>query len=403
MVLRIAMLLDNPFRPDLRVLKEAEALTAAGHQITIIAWDRDKGINLPSQETLNGIRINRITSKTGKQLGLRQIPHFLAYGWRAFQFAFKQKYDVVHCHDFLTLILGVLVKWFRRVSLVYDAHEIYWIMEARKYHPVFLNLLKYWEIFLIRWVDVFITVGNKRSDYYHPYTKKAISIVGNWYDPQPMDENLREKTRNRLDIPLEAFVVTYAGTLSPVRASGTLIESIEQLRDDSQIHWIICGQGPSDSLFMHTASRIPSVHYLGWLKDLAPYFAASDALVYLMDPSHPYCNYNAPNSLYLSIAWGLPLIGIDAGEIGSIITTEESGLLVQEVEPESVSNAIRMLVENKDLHKRIVVNLRSMQKTYSWESAAEALVTAYEKILPGVEEQGSTMINDSGLYFRINR
>lgn len=36
----IVMLLSNAFRPDPRVAREAKTLADAGHQVTILCWDR---------------------------------------------------------------------------------------------------------------------------------------------------------------------------------------------------------------------------------------------------------------------------------------------------------------------------------------------------------------------------
>jgi hypothetical protein len=53
------MLLSNSFRPDSRVLKEAEYLQKYGFDITVLCWDRQA--ELPEGETLSsGVKIIRI-------------------------------------------------------------------------------------------------------------------------------------------------------------------------------------------------------------------------------------------------------------------------------------------------------------------------------------------------------
>ena len=39
---KILMLLSNPFRPDVRVYKEAISLIKGGYDVTVVAWDRGK-------------------------------------------------------------------------------------------------------------------------------------------------------------------------------------------------------------------------------------------------------------------------------------------------------------------------------------------------------------------------
>jgi len=55
----IVMLLSNPFRPDPRVLKEAESLQATGYNVTILCWDRQAAY--PLEESLpSAVHVIRI-------------------------------------------------------------------------------------------------------------------------------------------------------------------------------------------------------------------------------------------------------------------------------------------------------------------------------------------------------
>lgn len=378
-MLRIAMLLDNSFRPDPRVLREALALTQAGHRVTIYAWDRDMGLDRPAQERIEQVEVVRLPIKSKQQLGPRQIPRYLAYAWRVFWLVRRGSFDVVHCHDLPNLPVGVMLKAFKRIRLAYDAHEIYWIMEAHKYPGWILGLLRYGEMALLRWVDIFFTVGATRAQYYRPHYKRAIHVVGNWYDPQSPDLRQGQDLRRRLGISKDAFVLTWAGTLSPERAPELLIDCARRLWNEGRpIHWLVCGLGPSQSAFIQAAQQNPNLHYLGWVEDTTALYSASNALVYLMDLSHPYTRYNAPNNLYLSIAWALPLIGVAAGEIGATLTSGETGMLIDKMDVDTLCRAVVELSGQPELYERIVNNLRQLQPFYSWASAARCLRRAHE-------------------------
>lgn len=56
MGLRICMFVYNPFRPDVRVLKEARSLMAAGHRVTVIAV---QDANSLPEENFEGVRVVR--------------------------------------------------------------------------------------------------------------------------------------------------------------------------------------------------------------------------------------------------------------------------------------------------------------------------------------------------------
>ena len=377
---RIAMLLDNPFRPDPRVVREAQTLSASGHQVTIYAWDRDPETKRPLREKVGEINIIRIPVKTRQQLGIRQFCRFFLFAWHAFWIILREEYDVVHCHDFLNLPVGVLIKIVKGIPLVYDAHEIYWIMESRKYPSFLLAFLKYSEISLLSWVDFFITVGRTRVEYYQRYYHKPIYIIGNWYDRRELDRESGEEIRSQLGIPKDAFLIAYTGTLAPSRASNVLLNVVEQLEDDPRIHWVICGNGINRLDFEQAASQNPHLHFLGWIEDVTPVLSTSNALIYLLDMSHPYAKYSSPNNLYLSIAWVLPLIGVAIGEIGEILIDEETGILINTMDEDTVCSAIRKLFIRDDLYEQIVIKLKELQNIYSWHTASQRLLNVYELI-----------------------
>ena len=52
------MLLSNEFRPDPRVAREAEALARTGHQVTVVAWDRQG--RLSPHEEVDGYQVERV-------------------------------------------------------------------------------------------------------------------------------------------------------------------------------------------------------------------------------------------------------------------------------------------------------------------------------------------------------
>ena len=52
------MLLSNPFRPDVRVYKEAISLIKGGYDVTVVAWDRE--MKYLTEERSDGINILRI-------------------------------------------------------------------------------------------------------------------------------------------------------------------------------------------------------------------------------------------------------------------------------------------------------------------------------------------------------
>lgn len=378
---KIAMLLDNPFGPDMRVLREAQSLVEAGNEVTIFAWDRDSKFTRPSKETLDQINIVRIVAKSERQMGIRQIPHYLSFAYQAFRLVLKQDFDVIHCHDLPDLPIGVLLKRIKHVNLVYDAHEIYWLMEAKKYPKFLLSIIRYGEGILLREVDVLITVGKKRADYYKKIFQKTIYIVGNWYNPMSQLPQDRDQFREMLGISTEDYILTYAGTLSRSRSIDLLIRIAEEFaKHHPNIHLVVAGTGPEQSIFENSANINKNLHYLGWLENTSPLYSASDALIYLMDSTHPYANYNSPNNLYLSIAWGLPFIGSKSGEIASVLDQISPSLLVEQTNVNEIVTKVVRLSQDREHQMNIRLIYKSLQAKYNWDLAKNNLLSAYNNL-----------------------
>src|SRR2546429_8458546 len=73
---RILMLLENmPFPQDLRVRREANALSAAGYRVTVIC---PAGKDQPHRETVNGVRVYRYPAP---RAAIGFLGYIWEYGW----------------------------------------------------------------------------------------------------------------------------------------------------------------------------------------------------------------------------------------------------------------------------------------------------------------------------------
>ena len=150
--LRICMLAGNPLLYDGRVLRHAETLARAGHQVTLLGVlgpndpPAEEAV-LPGVPNLHVVRIDR--RRVGLRPRLRWLTSALrrraaALGtalcglhwplpqlWVApiavelLQAALSCEADVYHGNDLDTLVPAAWAAWLRSARFVYDAHELY--------------------------------------------------------------------------------------------------------------------------------------------------------------------------------------------------------------------------------------------------------------------------------------
>src|ERR1035437_2531601 len=125
--MKILMLLDNEFPPDIRVEKEAESLINSGHAVTILSYNYG---NLEKSQIWKGIQITRFNLNkliAKKSLGLSlQLP---VYRWiwqiQVTRIIKSGLYDAVHIHDLPLCCLIEFIKKKFTIPVIADMHENY--------------------------------------------------------------------------------------------------------------------------------------------------------------------------------------------------------------------------------------------------------------------------------------
>src|SRR3954454_19029312 len=116
--MRVAMLLHKSVEHDSRVRREAKALAAAGHAVTVVELDDG------ARGELDGFARRSAAPPAWVR---RTLPF---QGYRAVFLAsflaplLSLRPDVVHAHDAAMLLPGLLGARLTRAKLVYDSHEL---------------------------------------------------------------------------------------------------------------------------------------------------------------------------------------------------------------------------------------------------------------------------------------
>ena len=127
------MTLSNPFTHDPRVYNEARSLIKKGHNVTILAWDRNNEAS-PFEEK---DEISVVRSYNTKLMNLLPFDIIKLHFWwnkgckDALKLHREKHFDIVHCHDLDSLPIGIKLKKKLDLPLIYDAHEIWGYMVSK--------------------------------------------------------------------------------------------------------------------------------------------------------------------------------------------------------------------------------------------------------------------------------
>lgn len=378
----VLMLLTNPYRPDVRVEREASILTQAGYQVTILAWDRMQEFS--AQEQTGRLSIYRIQSvRSTYGAGAKQLARLPVYWVRALQEAALLSYDAVHCHDLDTLPAGYWLKRKTGARLIFDAHEDYPALMTLYLPPVMVRALRLLEKFLLKQTDLTITASTVLAEKYHGQGIAPVISVGNLQRltdfTQITDEQLSD-ARKALGLAEDDFVVAYIGGFSRNRQLLPLIEAAKMLPDT---HFLVWGDGHQRPLIEQAARESPNLRYLGWLENSrVPLFTRmADVIYYVLKPDYPGAVFNAPNTLSSAMAAGTPLLCNDVGDLGRMVAATGCGVLLSEITPEAIVAALESLRDPAVRRKLGMAGFQAAQEYYNWEAASSSLLRAYQDTL----------------------
>jgi len=367
------MMLSKPFMTDLRVYNEAKALIDAGHNVTVIVWDRRK--EYKKEEEVNNIRIKRIHNTTF----MKHLPNDIFRNpiwWRkAFKKAIKLyegefKFDAVHCHDLDTLKIGVKVKKKTGCKLIYDAHEIFGYMIEDDVPRFIVSYVFSMEKRLIKYVDHIITVNEPLLKYFKTISKKPITIVMNCKDIT---------SKKYIPSNNDNFTIIYIGTLSKRRLFPDLVHGLGKISD---IKFIIAGKKEKIGYYQlveQASKNYKNVDFLGEIpfNEVIPRTFKSDIIVSVANPNSTKSKIETPNKLLEAMACGKPII-CNKGTNAAELTERFNCGLVVEYNLKSISEAVIKLRDNPLLCEKLGKNgLKAAINEFNWDKQKEKLLAVY--------------------------
>ena len=370
--MKILMTLSNPFTHDHRVYNEAKSLVKAGHEVTVLAWDKKK--EHPLKDKKDGINIVR--SYNTKFMDILPYDIFRLHRWwnKGYKDALKihteKPFNVVHCHDLSSLPIGVKLKKKLGLPLVYDAHEI-WGYMIKKDLPWWRYYL-YSEKKLAFFIDHIITVAEPHKEYFHKMGCKKVTLVRSC-------KQIFKKNYSPSDN--KVFTLIYIGGLNNVRF---IQEAIEVCRSIKNINFRIAGYGPIESIVkkLAEAATYGNVEFMGKIPmtRVIPETVKGDAIMCMLNPSNLNNRIGPPNKLFEAMVCGRPVIATKGTYSGDLVEKLQMGLAIK-FDKESFKNVISKLRDDPKLREELGRNaLKAALLEFNWSNQEKRLLQVYNEL-----------------------
>lgn len=362
------MLLSNGFAPDPRVAAEAVALQEAGHQVTIFAWDRLG--EYPERDHYQGVHLIRSRLRTTYSRGPLQIIPFFKFWRECRNFLKTGSVDVIHCHDLDTLWPGVAAGQRLGIPVLFDAHESYPDMVAHLFPEPVLGMVRRMEAALVPKTTAVITVGRILAGRFKKLRAARVVVVGNYKNIEGVP------VEPASPVPLRLI---YVGGLNRDRLLEPVINAVS---GDPRFQLRVVGDGPERERLRAIAGDSGNIAFSGFLpqEEARRLIGESHLVYYGVDARFPNNRYSAPNSLFLALAAGRPVITTPVGEIASIIQTENCGSVLPDLSTETIRRTLERYLDQQSWRTEAANAFRASQTVYNWETARRNLIGLYQEL-----------------------
>ncbi len=340
----------------------APKLVAAGWRVTVVAA-RPPGIAGAVTES-DGVRVEWVgglsfSRRSHWRRALSYLTLYPALVWRAWR---SSRADVVvtMTDPPMQVVLGPVVKWFKRCALVHWAQDVYPEVAGQlgviKSDGVFFRVLRGLGTMALRRYDQTIVVGScmKRRLLERRLRGETIHIVPNWANtvetrPIPRAEN-RFRQAHQLH---DRFVVMYSGNLGLAHPFEAILEAAGILQQRApHVTFAIVGDGPRLEWIRQQVSTRQLTNVLLLppqpRAQLAQSLSAAD--IHLASMRDELCGLVVPSKVYGILAAARPAIflGPRESEAAQLILRNQCGSVLPSATGPAVAECVLKWVGNPD-------------------------------------------------------
>jgi len=390
--MRILMLLDREFPPDIRVENEALSLISEGHTVHVLSYNFG---NLPSSGNHKGILISRFSihkQLAKKSLGLILVlPLFKLIWKRAVLSLLKElSFDAIHIHDLPLCILAKNLKS-KGYKVVADMHENYpFLVSEQSYMKSrfagYILRKRCWFRKEREWlssVDTVISVDEGMKDRLQKVIgEKKIIVVPNSYNFQSFHKD-QEDVPNLNSLFKNEFVITYIGGFDEIRGIDLLIRALSKVKDTlTDIKLLLVGDGSNFSNLAELTKQLAlegRVIFTGWQPTsfMKSYIQASSVCV-IPHLRSVQTDNSSPNKLFQYMVCGKPVITSNCTSLERIILQEECGLVFSDKNVDDLVEKILFLHNHPEICHQMGMNgTKAVMERYNWDVTVRALCDEY--------------------------
>lgn len=228
-------------------------------------------------------------------------------------------------------------------------------------------------------------------------TSKPLKIIANgnvngididYFNVENVTLEEKQNLRNEINISEKDFVFIFVGRLVCDKGINELIQAFSKLTNDchpelvegKEAKLLLVGpfENQLDPLKPETIAEIntnPKIISVGFQKDVRPYYAISNALVF------PSYREGFPNVVMQAGAMGLPSIVSNINGCNEIIKQNKNGIIIPVKNSDAIFEAMKNMIQDAELYNDLKCNSRQMiTSQFEQKLVWEALLKEYKEL-----------------------
>lgn len=318
------------------------------------------------EEQTNSYQLN-INANYGPNL----LAEVSRYAFIAGFIAQKVEHDIIHVHDWMTILAGIEARKYSKKPLIYQVHALE--TDRSDKHSLNINVFNI-EKYGLEQADLIIAVSH--------YTKAC--IVDNYgINPDKIQVVHNSVSKEKAKLQKNKFVskkdgqklVLFLGRVTYQKGPDYFLEAAAKvLKFEKDVQFVIAGHGDMINKLIDRAAQLKignKVHFTGFLNrvEVEALFRAAD--IYVMPSvSEPFGISSLEAALF-----DVPVILSKQSGVSEVL---HNALKVDFWDTNELANQIVSLIKNPALKKQILKGAAQELKDSQWENSARKIIGLYE-------------------------
>lgn len=396
--MKVLMLLESDYPPDIRVQNETKVLVNEGYGVTLLCLTKQK--QRVGTSEIDGVEVHRFyLPQFFYKSKVAQIKFpFYNWFWKSRVYSFlkttNQKFDCIHVHDLTLLNTGLVIKKKLGVPLITDLHENY---------PYLIKNAKHTQKGLGKWLSDYkswITYEQNnigKSDYVLTVVEEMKNRLLQ-FDPRPERHFVYQNVVALSNIPetvctdveSNEFKIVYAGGLTPQRGVQYVIEAIAVLNKRGvECKLVICGSGnyleylKKQVVNLNLQKEIEFKGHVSQEQVFREIEKGSATVIPHLRSIQNDCS--SPNKLFQYMALGKPVFVSNCKSLARIVKEYECGLSYQFDDSTELANSVEKIINDKSLQLKMGVNaLKAVKEKFNVDEEGKNITKLYEILASNV-------------------